>query len=155
MEIDAVQASMNEGLQQMKKYLINMCRDVCSASEELEKADPTFPIHWTRCIKAFIVAAELTAHQCYLEWFQANFRGTKRPFDDTDYVEDADSADCGDSAADDCVDAGDNDTRPVAARTRSNNLRINAATLPPPPINRSQSSKRRNVGAFNDPLNVE
>jgi hypothetical protein len=152
MNMGAVQASMDEGLQQMKKYLINMCRDVCSPSEELEKApDPTFPIHWTRCIKAFIAAAELTAHQRYLEWFQASFRGTKRPFDDTDYLEDAD-ADCGDSAADDCAD---DDTRPISTHTRSNNLRITAATLPPPPIDGSQSSKRCNVGAFNDLLNAE
>jgi hypothetical protein len=149
MKMDAVQASMNEGLQQMKTYLINMHQGISSTSE-LEKADPKFPIHqWENCINAFTTAAELTAHQRYFDWFQANFRGTKRPFDDADYMEDK----CRDLSVDDRADAGGNDT-PVSTRTRLKDPPTAATTLPPP-VNGSQNSKRRIVGAFNDTSNVE
>ncbi|KAG1902853.1 uncharacterized protein F5891DRAFT_1185995 [Suillus fuscotomentosus] len=134
MNMDAVQARMNEGLQQMKKYLINMCRGIFSTSE-LEKANPIFPIHWKRCIKAFIAAAELTVHQCYLDWFQDSFRGTKHPFDETNYVED----DCEGSSVDDCADAGGDDA-PILTRTHFKNLPIAVTTLPSL-VNGSQSSK--------------
>jgi hypothetical protein len=151
MNMDAVQASMDKGLQQMKKCLVDMFRGISeSSTSELDKAEAKFPIHqWKRCIKAFTAAAELTAHQRYLSWFRASFRGTKRPFDDADYVEDH----CGDLSADDRADAGGNDAS-VSTCTRSKDLPI-AATTVSPPINGSQNSKRRNVGAFNDTPNVE
>src|SRR5882757_1903555 len=151
MNMDAVQASMNEGLEQMKKCLVDMFRGISeSSTSELEKAEAKFPIHqWKRCIKAFTAATELTVHQRYLNWFRASFRGTKHPFDDTDYKEDH-----RDLSADDCADAGGNDA-PVSTCTRLKDLPIAATTLPPP-VNGSQNSKRcLNVGASNDTSNVE
>ncbi|KIJ21097.1 hypothetical protein PAXINDRAFT_152766 [Paxillus involutus ATCC 200175] len=85
--MDRVQILLNKGFELIKSSLVSFCKEIDPDADctNLEQLDATLPPTWDHFLGGLANAAQITAHQCYITWYQDSFRGVKQSPPDSDY----------------------------------------------------------------------
>ncbi|KIJ18417.1 hypothetical protein PAXINDRAFT_8664 [Paxillus involutus ATCC 200175] len=85
--MDRVQIMLNKGFKLIKNSLVSFCKEIDPDADctNLEQSDATLPPTWDHFLGGLANATQITAHQCYIAWYQDSFRGVKRSSPDSDY----------------------------------------------------------------------
>lgn len=99
----SVDVMIHDGLLQIRDAITRFTKEVDAEADTdlLLAADVPWQPNWNRSRVAIGTAAQRTAHERFKQWYTSAFRGTKRPFGDTDpsgdYVDNATSGPSQDS----------------------------------------------------------
>jgi hypothetical protein len=85
--MDRVQTLLNKGFKLIKNSLVSFCKEIDPDADctHLEQSDAALPPTWDHFLGGLANAAQITAHQRYITWYQDSFRGVKRSSSDSDY----------------------------------------------------------------------
>ncbi|KAF9234297.1 hypothetical protein BU15DRAFT_79184 [Melanogaster broomeanus] len=85
--MDRVQILLNKGFELIKNSLVSFCKEIDPDADctHLEQSDAALPPTWDHFLGGLANAAQITAHQRYITWYQDSFRGVKRSSRDSDY----------------------------------------------------------------------